>query len=360
MLRQRLATQRLDAAPLSTAAEVVRLLTCVQSQERDHAFFSLGMRTSADTYAAVQAEHDDGEVLRTHILRPTWHFVARNDIRWILAATSARVEAGMLGTHRRVGIADSRLQGRFLDALANLLRDRNHLSRIEIGQALAGRGRLPAAGEPLGHLLMIAEIRGVICSGPMRGVHHSYALMDEAVPLVSALSYEEGVARLTQRFFAGHGPASVKDLCRWASLKVADATAAVEALAGSIASTDVEGARLYFDPAVTARRTRPHTAYLLPAYDEAILTYPQLNFPSLPDHPYAGEADQFWAHVIADGTNVGLWKRKVAGPTVRVEARLAPSLGAEPRARVFEAAQRLARFVGKNLEYVEDEGAPKA
>ena len=72
-LRRRLATQRLTSAPLPTAADVVRLLTCVQSQERDHSFFALAQRSRATTYAAVRAEHDAGAFVRTHILRPTWH-----------------------------------------------------------------------------------------------------------------------------------------------------------------------------------------------------------------------------------------------------------------------------------------------
>lgn len=81
VLRSRLATQRLTSAPLPRARDAVRLLTCVQSQERDHAFFSLGMRSREATYDAVRAALDRGDILRTHILRPTWHFVAPDDLR---------------------------------------------------------------------------------------------------------------------------------------------------------------------------------------------------------------------------------------------------------------------------------------
>ena len=121
VLRQRLATQRLGSAPLPRAADAVRLLTCVQSQERDHAFFSLGLRSRSATYAAVRAEYDSGAFLRTHILRPTWHFVLPEDLRWILAATSERVIRSMGGRHAQVGLDDPRFVGRSMDALAELL-----------------------------------------------------------------------------------------------------------------------------------------------------------------------------------------------------------------------------------------------
>jgi len=102
VLAQRLGTQRLSSAPLSRAADAVRLLTCLQSQERDHAFSSLGMRSRKDRYAAVQCEFDAGAFVRTHILRPTWHFVAPEDLRWILALTSPRVLSSMAARHRQL------------------------------------------------------------------------------------------------------------------------------------------------------------------------------------------------------------------------------------------------------------------
>jgi hypothetical protein len=92
VLRRRLTIQRLIGGGLPTAADVVRLLGCVQSQEYAHALWSLGMRTSGLTAAGVQAEFDRGEFLRTHILRPTWHFVAPADIRWVLELTAPRVQ----------------------------------------------------------------------------------------------------------------------------------------------------------------------------------------------------------------------------------------------------------------------------
>ena len=360
VIHQRLVTQRLASAPLRRATDAVRLLTCVQCQERDHAFFSLAMRSTKSTYAAVQREFDRGGFVRTHILRPTWHFVLPEDLRWILALTSPRVEAGMAGRHRQLGLDDDRVLGSGLELLANLLRGRRFLTRPELGALFARHGSPIAAGEQLGHLLLVAELRGLICSGPMKGVHHSYALIDEVIPPTSEPSRDEALLRLVCRFFAGHGPATIKDFTRWSSLTIADARAGLAEAKDTLERMEVDGQELWFDPTAVPRRspTAP-TAYLFPTYDEAVLTYPSLNFPTAIGHPYVERQDPFWASVVADGVNVGLWKRSVKPGLVEVETRLATSVDAELREAVQEAAHRLARFLERDLSYVEGEGRPQ-
>ncbi len=359
VLRRRLATQRLSSAPLRRAGDVVRLLTCVQSQERDHAFFSLGMRSRADTYAAVLAEHDRGAFLRTHILRPTWHFVAPEDLRWILALTSSRVEPSMAARHRQLGLDDPRVVGAALELLAELLRDHRFRTRAEIGVQFAERGSPVAAGQQLGHVLLLAELRGLVCSGPTRGGQHTYALVDEVVPPGPSRTREESLVELVLRFFAGPGPASVKDFCRWSSLTQSDCRSALAEVGDRLESAEVDGQRLWWDPDVPARTTAEHPAYLLPVYDEVTLTYPLLDFPVAQGHPAQETRDPFWAPVVVGHRNVGLWKRAVTGSRVRVEAHLAPGCGRVERAAVGEAAGRLAGFLEKEPELVFGDGSPQ-
>ena len=164
--------------------------------------------------------------------------------------------------------------------------------------------------------------------------------------------------RLAHRFFAGHGPASIKDFTRWASLTVTDATAAVDALGDALEQVEVEGVPQWFDPTVPRRTTAGRAAYLLPVYDEAALTYPTTSFPAAPGHPNGEHIDPFWAPVIVDGTNAGLWKRSIAKGTVAVEAYLAASLDHEQRCLVRAAAQRLADFLERDLDYTQREGTP--
>lgn len=347
----RLATQRLAGAPLPAAADAVRLLTCVQSQERDHAMFSLGMRARRATYTSVRAELDAGGYLRTHILRPTWHFVAPEDLRWILALTSPRVVSGMRARHRELGLDDPRFLARAFDALAALLSGRRHASRRQIGEAFTRMGRLPAPGPQLGHVLLLAELEGLICSGPIAGVHHTYALVDEVVPAAPLLDRDQAHARLVRRFFAGHGPASVRDFTRWSSLTAAGTNAALAEIGDELERVEIDGVPHWYDPATQVRRRRDAPdGFLFPVYDEAVLTYPAVTFEKAPGHPLEGRTDPFWATAVAGLRNVGTWKRVVGSGSVRVEAHLASSATGAERSAVDTAAARLARFLGRDLD----------
>jgi hypothetical protein len=309
------------------------------------------MRSQSATYAAVKAEYDNSAFLRTHILRPTWHFVAPEDLHWILALTSRRVISGMAARHRQLGLDDARFVNRGFEAVAELLRGRNHLSRREIGAEFAHARGLPRPGAQLGHLLLLAELEGLICSGPMRGVHHSYALSEEIVVPAAQLDLDEARVQLVRRFFAGHGPASLKDFTRWSSLTASDARAALSELGAELQRVDIDGVAHWFDPATVVRRARSApAAYLLPVYDEAVLTYPALNFPVVDDHPAREQTDPFWAPVVVSERNVGLWKRTVTRSSVRIAARLAPSLSPAQRPAVRIACRRLADFLERDLE----------
>ena len=352
VLRHRLATQRLTGSPLPTAAEVVRLLSCVQAQEREHACFSLALRSRATTLAEVRAELDSGTFVRTHILRPTWHFVAAEDLRWLLDLTSPRVERALAVQLRRSSL-DERHVGQALDVLTEALAGRNFLTRKEIGERFAATG-LPASGQDLGNLVMVAELRGLVCGGPIRGVQHTYALVDEVIAPAPPRTRGEALAELARRFFGGHGPASIKDLTRWASLTVADARAGLTEAGDALERVDVDGVPHWYDPTLLPGRPEPaeRRAHLFPTYDEAVLTYPAVNFPPPEGSPAPPRPDQWWATVVVDDVRVGTWKRVVDRKAVTVESRLVRTLDDEQRGLVDEAAERLGHFHGLPVRHV--------
>ena len=164
--RRRLAVQRLSSTPLPHAADAVRLLTCVQSQDAPLAAHSLAMRSRDTRYGEVVAAQARGDWVRTHILRPTWHFVAPQDLRWIQALTGPKVERSDAARLRQLGIT-AEVMDAGLDLLREVLADGAALSRAELGPIFAERG-LPGPGEALAHQLIVAEVRAVICSGAPR------------------------------------------------------------------------------------------------------------------------------------------------------------------------------------------------
>ena len=88
-----------------------------------------------------------GTVVRTHVLRPTWHLVARDDIRWMLDLTAPRVRAAMASNERQFGL-DARTKTRARAAVARALADEACLTRAELASALQ-RAKIPATGTPL-------------------------------------------------------------------------------------------------------------------------------------------------------------------------------------------------------------------
>ena len=349
VLARRLATQRLVGSPLSSPVEVVELLTCVQSQELGHALWSLGMRCAPTTYAKIMAMFDAGDLLRTHLLRPTWHLVAPADLGWILAATSDRVHQRNAGMYRQTGI-DHHTAVRTAELLTEMLAGGRSLTRSEIGERLATGGIEQPTGMRLGYLVMHAELDGLIVSGPSRGNQQTYALVAERLAGRTITRPEDPLAELWRRYVVGHGPTSVRDFARWSSLTLAAARDAAARVADRLEHAEVDDEELWWDPAApdVDHQVAAEAVRLLPLYDELTLSYPRLGFPLSPGHPHPPDEDLRWGAVIADLTNVGLWRRTLADGrrrSVSLANTLDPAISTNRRAAVDTELDRLATFL---------------
>ncbi len=340
---------------MRSAAEVVRLLGAVQSQERDQALWSLGLRTRGATYASALAELDSGAIVRTHVLRPTWHLVPAEDARWMLALTGPRIERGLGARHRQLGLDDPRETARLLDTLTGVLAGGSSLTRGEVAGALTAR-EWPRAGERLGHLLLLAEVRGLICSGPTRSGEHTYALMDDVVAPSDPIEDDLAARRLAQRFFLGHGPASIKDFVRWSGLTGTQTLAALETIDG-LERTEVGGVALWADPSAPRSAAAGRRALLLPTYDELTLTYPSLAFPVIGAHPMTEAPGPYmddWSYgtVLHDGMSIGAWKPSWGKGSATVRTRLSSRCTAQQRHVVDQAVGSVAAFLGRDVEHI--------
>jgi hypothetical protein len=342
VLHARLATQRLLADRFAGPTEAVAALTAVQSQEFAHALWSLRLRLAGGTEAELRAAFDRGDFLRTHVLRPTWHFLPAEDIGWLLQITGPRVQR-LNGTVYRREELDQAALDRAAATITDALAGGVMRTRTELGELLG------TSGVRLAYQVMNAELEGLIASGPMRGAQHSYALLADRVPAGRRRSGD--LAELAFRFYAGHGPASESDLSRWASLTRRQVAEATEAAADRLAWAEVDGQRLWFAPEAPRVPADPaYGALLLPLYDELTLSYPRLSFPEAEGHPHPPGEDRYAGCVVVGDRNVGLWRRTVRGGTVVVDVALAPGLTREAHEKVRIAATDLARFLERRLE----------
>jgi hypothetical protein len=335
--RRRLVNQRLVGPSFRSVVDAVGRLGAVQAQDYAGAKWALAQRVAKATDASIERLIADGSILRTHVLRPTWHLVLPADIRWMLALTAPRIMAAMAFHGRWLEIT-SKMCTRANDAMARALAGGNHLTRAELATALAQVRIDSSNGQRVGHLLMQAELDAVICSGARRGKQITYALLDERAPATPALTRDEALARLAARYFATRGPATVQDFAWWSGLAMKDAKRGEEA-AG---------------PQRTLGATKPTASvHLLPNYDEFFIAYRDRNAilervtgaaPMQRDTP-------LFAHVIeVDGQLVGGWKRVVKGKAVAVRATYIATVTAAERRAVDAQIARYKAFLGGSTE----------
>ncbi|MGH9175884.1 MAG: winged helix DNA-binding domain-containing protein, partial [Vicinamibacterales bacterium] len=246
LLSQRLHTQCLAGTPFGQPEDVVQSLLGVQSQDFPGASWSVGQRVAKGAEANVRQEFDAGRILRTHVLRPTWHFVTPADIRWLVRFTAPRVHALNAHMYRKLEL-DEETFTRAHQVFGETLAGGNQLTRAELGALLAQNGIAPA-GQRLAYIVMHAELETLICSGAMRGKQHTYALLDERAPRARPLDGDEALAELTRRYVTGHGPTTERDLAWWASLTLAQVRRGLDIVSAEFESVELDGQVFWHGP----------------------------------------------------------------------------------------------------------------
>jgi hypothetical protein len=345
---ERLRNQRLVGKPFAAPEDVVRWLGAVQSQDFAGAKWAIGVRTRACTDAAVERAYAEGRILRTHVLRPTWHFVVPDDIRWMLALTAPRVRAVMAYYEGQFDL-DGAAFRRTRKVLEAALAGGKSMTRDELSRALAARG-IRASGQRLGLIMMRAEQDAVVTSGPRRGKQFTYALLDERAPAGRTLARDEALATLAGRYFASHGPALPQDFAWWSGLTVSDARRGIETATPRLASVTVDGKTYWHAPGATRAARVSHAVQLLPNYDEATVAYRDRAATLAPgvSAPFHGRPEMVMNYVVmVDGRVVGGWRRVPRKDAMIVETTLATRLDAHARKALEAAAARLQKFLGQ-------------
>ncbi|HCB60183.1 MAG TPA: hypothetical protein DEP82_20320 [Arthrobacter bacterium] len=371
VVRRRLHAQRLRGPGLASADDAVRHLLAVQAQEFPYARWSLAQRTgglgaaseapsnraAAAVATALDVEQSvtDGRILRTHILRPTWHFVHRDDLRWLTALSAPRLHQGNAGMYRRTGI-DAAAADRSGEVLAEAVRGGRHLTREQLATRLQDAG-FTATGFGLAYLIMHAEISGILASGsPVRSpggaLKQTYALFDKRVPAGPPvpLTRAEALSELVRRYFTSRGPATVKDCADWSGLTMADVRLGLQqSLATApetLATSVIDGVAHYFDAGTdvsNATSAAEARIDLIQCYDEYVMGYSATRHylgGSAPAFPVAGAPMHV---VLLDGRMAGSWRHTLFPGRSELDIRLFNDTGLDDAVRV--AVDRYGAFL---------------
>jgi hypothetical protein len=351
MTSRQIAQIRLECQQIAPVGDLgpgalVRSMGCIQAQDFAGAKWALAERIPGATEADIDRDFQDGKVLRTHVLRPTWHFVAPADIRWMLRLSAPKIKALSKGLHRKLGIEAVHLK-RSKTVFQKVLAGGRPLTRTELAIQLR-KARINTDDIRVAFHLMDAELEGIICSGGREGKQFTYALLEERVPPVPTLDKEEAVGELASRYFLTRAPATVYDFARWSGLSISQAQRGLEINKRRLDHVIVRGLAYWFPAGRTAGKTRP-SVRLLPAYDEYTVAYRD-RADVLPAEA-AGPTGHgiFRPVLVVNGQVAGTWKRTETKGQIGLQVYPLAPLSPGTRRLLDAEAGRYARFAQKTL-----------
>lgn len=343
IISARLRNQRLSSAKFQRPADVVRWLGAVQAQDFNAAKWALGLRMRPATNATIEDAFNRGEIVRTHLLRPTWHFVTPEDIRWLLDLTGPRVKI-MCGSAYRAYELDETTLKRTNSIITKALQGGKHLTRAELKAILNRAGIKADDSIRMGHILLRAELDGVVCSGPLQGKHLTYALLEERVPPGRKPSRDEALAELTQRYFSSHGPATLADFVWWSGLTTNDARAGI-ALINQQLEKVASKETTYWTANSSPTAAPSARVHLLPAYDEYTVAYKNRE---IVFHPAAASqlrtSGVLGPTVAVDGKIIGAWKATPKNHSIKIALNSPKKLTRPEKLAITTAAESYAAF----------------
>ena len=345
LVLRRMTNQRMVGGGTGTPEELLGRMGCIQAQDFAQAKWAIGVRGAAVAEADVDAAFQDGRILRTHVLRPTWHFVLPSDIRWMLALTAPRIRKFCQPYHKKLEL-DAAVFKRSRKVLEKTLGGGRMVTRIEIGEAF-GRAKINTDDIRMNFLLMDAELEGLICSGPRKGRQFTYALLEERASAAPVLAAEQAVGELAARYFSSRGPATVADFAWWSGLTIGETKRGWEMVKGGLERTVMEKKEYWFSGDRAAAGAVP-AVLLLPAFDEYLVAYKERT--DVLARAYEKESSHGLKPVVlVNGRVTGVWRREIKDGESTIEVSLFEKKGNAVQASLRKQAERYAKFAGGKL-----------
>lgn len=342
--RWRLRSQHLVSPHAVSAGEAVGSLLAVQAENPGQAAWAVASRTQNPNRVDLATLLDDGAVLRTHVLRPTWHFVRAEDLGWLLDLTGPRIRRVTGQQLRNAHGLDERSIDQAVAAVTQALASRGQLTRTQLADELRERG-VPAGRPMLMILLAHTELAGLVCSGGVVDGEHTYALMGERVPAPRRLDRTEALAELALRYFTGHGPATERDLAYWATLTLTDVRAGLQQVRDRLDSFHHDGRTFWHAPADAPGGPQEPAGHLLQILDETYRGYQDSRWvlDAAGDVPRTRETAVGMA--LVDAQLLAAVRRTIAPDHVRFDLRPYRALTPSQVEALDQAARRYGEYL---------------
>lgn len=345
----RLISQQVASTKFKTVKDIVGWMGAMQAQDYAMSKWAIGARLPNSTDKVIQAAIDKGEIIRTHLMRPTWHLVSADDIYWLLELTAPRIKASAKSRHNELGVTES-LQKKCNAIITEALTGGNHLTKEELAPRFE-EANIDINSNRFYHFMLCAELDGIACSGAIKGNKQTYALLNERVSKPKSLTREEALKKIAHKYFSSHGPATLQDFSWWSGLSVSDARNALDMVKSNFVSETVGAETYWFSNSFSKFTNDNHRAYLLPAYDEFIISYKDRS-PSLQleNHPKAVSNNGVFKPVIViNGQVAGLWRRTIIKDRVVVETDFFQSPNKSIKGLIEKEAEIFGSFLGKKV-----------
>jgi hypothetical protein len=344
IVKQWIISQQLAGTKFKSAKEIVSWMGAIQAQDYAMAKWAIGVRLPGATNEAIEQAFNSGEIVRTHVMRPTWHLVSSKDVRWMLALTAPHLRKSMKGRHQTMGLTDQ-LFKRTHSIMEKSLGKNGFMTRPEL-VAEFNQNKIRPDNLQTIHIMFNAELNGTICNGPMRGKQFTYALLEERVPKTKTLTKDEALATLGLRYFTSHGPATLQDFTWWSGLPAADARAALEMVRPNLIHEKIDNQVFWFADSLGSPQAI-QSVYFLPSYDEFMISYKDRSAsldPKFFSRAITGNGI-FKPIIVVNGKVIGTWSRVIKKNQIILECQFFRSSQKLTRKEMMPAFQLYKKFV---------------
>jgi len=346
----RMRNQQIEGSEFQSVKELVNWMGAMQAQDFAMAKWAVGCRTKHTTEKSFMEAYHQGEIIRTHLMRPTWHLVSSDDIYWMLELTGPQIKPLLKLRNRQLELTEIVYTTSYR-MLENVLSNGVSLTRDELTEEFDNL-HIVTNENRLSHILMGAELEGIVCSGPMKANKLTYALLSERVPVKKQLTREEALAALARRYFTSHCPATLRDFTWWSGLTITHARKALESIKGDLISETIGTETYWMSHSFTNANAAKPSVHLLPSYDEFLIGYADRTaaLEAVHNKKTISENGIFRPIVVVNGQVVGLWKRITKKDTVYLEVNHFIPFDVEVTKAIEQESERYGAFLNKKVE----------